>query len=131
MIWTWTKHAIVNNPVTFMLLLTIIIGYGYDFIPIPEGKFEHINPPEQPHSNWWVGKFMTIYLIGFIYQINRFFPVISQLDKDVMSVYFCIDFLGFISYFYQGWPEPKALFIFIYCLGVVTVIFLTLWRSHR
>lgn len=126
----WT-NAIKENPITFLLLLTIFIGYGYDYIPIPAGKFQHLNPPLNPHSNWWFGKFVTIYIVGFILQISRLIKNISTLDRDVIKVYFCIDFIGFLSYLYQGWPEPKELFIISFCFGVITVILLSLWRLAK
>lgn len=116
---------------TFLLLFTILISYGYDFLPIPEGKFQHVNPPEKPHSNWWFGKFVTIYLVGFIFQISRLIKKISDLDRDVVKVYLCVDVVGLVSYYYQGWPEPKAVFIVSFCIGVMVVIFLSLWRLAK
>ena len=133
MIWEWISHTVKKNPVTFMLLLTILIGFFYDYIPIPDAKeiHEYPNQPDKPHTNWWFYKFCTIYIIGFIFQINRFFEKISRLDKDVMAVYLCIDILGFFSYYYQGWPEPKLLFIVCFCLGVLIIIGLSIWRTYK
>ncbi len=130
MIWEWIKYAVVKNNVIFILILTIIIGFGYDFIPMPEGKLEHPNPPAKPHSYWWFGWFVTNYLIGFCFEWALILKT-KGLAKDVCISYFLFDLVGFLSYLYQGWPEPKERIIIGFCLSCLTFIALRLWRFQK
>lgn len=131
MIWAWIRHAASKNPVTFILIGIILIGFGYDYLPIPEGKMTHINQPEKPHSYWWFGKFLTIYMIQLALAGMRFIKRISDLDKDILAIYLCFDLLGMLSYIYQGWPEPKVTMIIGCCLGCTIVIFLRICKSLK
>lgn len=131
MIWSWIKHAIIKNPITFILIGIILIGYGYDYLPIPEGKVTHLNPPDKPHSYWWFGKFLTIYVIQIALASMRFIKKISSLDRDFLAVYISFDLLGMLSYIYQGWPEPKELLVFWCCMGFLILILLKLWRLQK
>lgn len=130
MIWAWIKHTIKENPVIFILILTIIIGYGYDFIPMPDGKVQHPKPPESPHSYWWFGKFITIYLIGFLFEWALIIKT-ESLTKDVCISYFIFDFLGFLSYLYQGWPEPKQSIIIGCCISIIILLILRIWNFQK
>lgn len=127
MIWKWIKYTVVKNSVIILLLLTILIGYGYDFISIPEGTMEHMKQPLKPHSYWWFGKFITIYLIGFCFEWIIII-LTKGLTKDIAISYFLFDFVGFSSYCYQGWPEPKERIIFGFCLACLVFIFLRSWK---
>ena len=128
MIWDWIKHTVFKNPVTFILIGIIILGFTYDYLPIPEGKMNHIKQPEKPHSYWWFGKFLTIYIIQLALAGMRLINKISSLDKEVLAVYILFDLLGMLSYLYQGWPEPKSIMIIGCCLGCFIVISLRIWR---
>ena len=132
--WEWIKHTIKEDPVIFLLLLTIIIGYGYDFLPIPDGKIDHIgnnpHPEHKPHSYWWFGKFITIYLIHFTFEWALILKT-KGLTREFCIVYFLIDFTGFLSYMYQGWPEPKFLFVITFFIGALIIISLNIWRLLR
>lgn len=132
MIWAWIKHGIKSHPSVFILIATISIAYGYEQIEIPDGKFNHPNPPEKPHSYYWFGKFITIYITGFLGYMQRLLPSApSTLERDVIASYFLFDFLGMLSYIYQGWPEQSERIIIGFCLSCILLVSLRIWRLSK
>lgn len=132
MIWAWTKHAIKENPATFILVFTILIGWGYDYLPIPEGKVYYWNGSKGPSYAWYYWITINYYFMGFVLILGWLLPKKSSLDKQVIASYFIFDVLGFLSYQYQGWPNPhKERIIIGFCLSVLILILLRIWKLMR
>ena len=123
MIW----ESIRKNKVTYILILTIIVGYLSTYLDFGVGRFEHWNGSEG-FTRPWHGWIVCHYIIGFLLCFMSFFEC-SRLDKNVLATYIFFDFLGFISYMYAGWPEPKELFIWAFCLSLIVFILLQIFRK--
>lgn len=119
--------AVRNNPVTFALLLTVIMGYAYSKIDWPTDKYYHLSGRKGFNFHWhaWI---VMHYIIGLIILSIRFFKM-SELDKDVLIAYFAFDVYGFAWYLYNGWPENTELIITGFCLGCIILILIRLWKK--
>lgn len=125
--WGLIKRTISNNPISFILILTVVIGYLSTSITWPEGSHIHWNGNTGFYINWhrWM---QSNYLIGFLLlSIGYFTP--SPTDKNVLTCYFIFDLLGYLSYEYLGHPEPKELFIWAFCLSLILFILLQIFRK--
>ena len=127
MISEWIRHSIKQNPITFILIGTVIMGFSYDFIEWSDNRFTHFNGNEGVRMGWFAF-FVMHYIIGFALVLMRLIDRISSLDKDVVISYFIFDFLGFVSYLYQGWPEPKEAIIIGFCISCLTLLSLRIWN---
>lgn len=122
--------AITNNKVTFLLLLTIVMGYFFDYIDWPKKeRFEHWNG-EEGFSVWWHSWVVMHYIIGFIYLSTRFFKM-SSIDWDAFRCYMAYDIYSLFLYFNYGWPEPKEEIITGFCITVIIFVCIRLWRHLR
>lgn len=118
--------AIFNNKVTFLLLLTIVMGYGFDYIEWSRVPVTQLNG-DKGFSMWWHSWIIMHYLIGYIFLSIRFIKM-SDIDWDVLKSYLFYDVFSLFNYLYFGWPEPKEQIIIGFCLMVSIFVLLRLWK---
>lgn len=114
--------ALKRNKISSLLLLTILLGVISTQVPIPDDvRFRHING-EEGHTLPWFVYFTTKYVIGFLFLTMLLIRERTRIDRWMVINYFAWDIVGFFSYFYQGWPEPKMIIVGCFCMSMVIFI---------
>lgn len=142
MILEWIKHTVINHKISYLLLLTVIMGAVYSFTSLSEYKFKtvdgervaertrHWNGEKGTYTNW-DNRFNMHYLTGFIFILCALVPKKSAVDYDALYSYLVFDMVGFYSYKYQGWPEPTSYIIVGFCLTFVAFVGLRIYKMER
>lgn len=117
--------AINENKVSFLLLLTVVMGLSHSHINWPDAKVDWWE--NTPHSFYWFTWFVNHYLMGLILLICIALPL-SKIDKYVLYSYLVFDTYGMYSYIKYGWPEPKNEIIFGFCLVILFLVGRLIWK---
>ena len=125
------KKSIKENRISIVLLSTILIGCISTSLEFSEERVIHWNGKEGDFLSWdfW---FQLKYLIGFIFVLALLIKDRTWIDIQMIWCYFACDFIGFLLYKWQGYPEPKALIVSIFFISFS--LFLTLnivWKNKQ
>ena len=116
-------NVMKKNKVASFLLLTILLGVISTAFNFPEERFLHPSGKEGHYLNYYI-YFNTQYILGFIL-VGIIISLTKGVNRVVGICYLFWDFVGFLLYQYNGWPEPKILIILAFSTTLITYIILS------
>lgn len=118
-----------THKVSVLLLLTIVVGVGVTSFDFGSDRFVLLNGHESKQSVNSVAYFVAHYIIGFIMVGALLVNNRTEIDKWVIINYLWWDFIGLLSYLYQGWPEPKFLIIVCFTTSISILVILNILKK--
>lgn len=115
-----------NDNVALLLLLTILLGVVATAFEFPQERFVHPSGKEGHYLNYYF-HFTFSYIIGFVF-VAIIIMLTTGINRIIACVYLFWDFVGFLLYQYNGWPEPKMLIIIAFSVTLILYIFLKKWK---
>lgn len=118
-----------KHKISIVLLITVLLGVistAFDFSDTE--RIIHLTG-EKGHTLNYAFFFIFQYLIGFVLIGMLLVKERTQVDKWIVINYLWWDFVGFLSYLYQGWPEPKMLIVLCFCSTIVIFLGLQIFRN--
>ena len=99
--------AIFENKISLILILTILIGVVSTLPEFPEERVTHWNGHAGMFLEWdfyfSLQPFISIAFVLGYYFVNKK----TWIDKVIIPVYIAWDFIGFLMYKYEGWPDDS------------------------
>lgn len=127
--WNDLKQVINENKISSILLLTMLLGVISTAFTFPDDvRITHVDGHEG-HTLPYAFYFIFHYLIGFAFVAGLLINIRTKIDTWMIQVYLFWDFIGFLSYLYQGWPEPKNLIILGFTTSFVLFVGLNIFKD--